>query len=381
MNECRIILALLLCASVQALHAQSKDYSGAGIPTMQVAGTREVPHGFPSGIKVSRTVDREERDEAGGEWKVAEGVVKDDGTKELDLKKTAGKETVYTIRITDGASLRTLRIQVFDHGVRQSFWYRSDGNPDVRMYVSVPPVVDGRTRLMMVMTGRQRNADGYADSWIAWGSKNNYIVVTPYFDEKNWPEPNGYNFGNVIPNDERPFKQVPKAQWSFTLVEAAADFVRTRFGVTSDGFDLWGHSAGGQFVHRFMLFMPETKVKTVIAANPGWYTAPDTAVPFPYGLAGFPYPVDGKRLIDWTGRKIIIMRGTADIERTENLRQTPRADAQGQNRFERAMYMYNLVRKVNPKSEWEIHDVPGIKHEQKGMAVAAQKLLEERMRR
>jgi hypothetical protein len=71
------------------------------------------------------------------------------------------------------------------------------------------------------------------------------------------------------------------------------------------------------------------------------------------------------------------MRGTADLQRTESLRQSPEADAQGQNRFERAGYMFERIKKFDPKTTWRMIDVPGIAHDQKGMAPAAQKLLAE----
>ena len=47
-------------------------------------------------------------------------------------------------------------------------------------------------------------------------------------------------------------------------------------------------------------------------------------------------------------------------------------------RFERALYMFGRVRTMNPKTKWQLIDVPGVAHDQKGMALAAQKVLENR---
>ena len=70
------------------------------------------------------------------------------------------------------------------------------------------------------------------------------------------------------------------------------------------------------------------------------------------------------------------MRGTADVQRTESLRQTPEADAQGKNRFERAAYMFERVKSFNSATKWQLLEVANVGHDQKGMAGAAQKVLE-----
>ena len=227
----------------------------------------------------------------------------------------------------------------------------------------------------MVMAGRQRDADNYLESWIEWGKTNNYLVLAPQFDDKNWVEPLGYNFGNIATGKEADNTPNPKSKWAFTLIEQMFDFAKKEFKVNVKKYDLFGHSAGGQFVHRFMLFMPKSRVRIAIAANPGFYTLPDLNETFPYGLKNSPHPISQKDLMNWTNRKLILMRGTADLQRTESLRQTPEADAQGQNRFERALFMFNKIKAFNPKTSWQLFEVPNVAHDQKGMALAAQKVL------
>jgi hypothetical protein len=38
--------------------------------------------------------------------------------------------------------------------------------------------------------------------------------------------------------------------------------------------------------------------------------------------------------------------------------------------------MFNKIKAFNPKSAWQIFEVPNVAHDQKGMALAAQKVLE-----
>ena len=257
------------------------------------------------------------------------------------------------------------------------YLFKSAGNPDVKVFHSGPPKIDDKTRLLVVMAGRQRNAEEYLDSWRAWAAANNYLVIAPLFDQQNWPEPLGYNFGNIASGRERENTANPRARWSFKLVDDMFDDAVRRFGLKRTNYDIFGHSAGGQFVHRFLLYYPENRVRIAIAANPGFYTLPDENEIFPYGLKNSPHRVTKKMLEDWTRRDLIIMRGTADLQRTESLRQSPEADAQGMNRFERAKYMFQRIKKYDPKSTWRLIDVPGIAHDQKGMSLPAQKLLAE----
>ena len=321
-------------------------------------------------------IDREEIDEKSGESKLFEKLAEKKGKSiSFDFKKVSKKETIYRILRTDKKSINVAEIEVFEPKKQTSFTYKSVGNPNVKTFISIPASVSPKTRILLVMAGRTRNADDYIDSWINWTAANDYIVIAPQFDEKNWAEPNGYNFGNIIANDAEPFTVIPKKNWAFTIVEDIAELVRLKFGITDKKYDLFGHSAGGQFVHRFLLVMPKTNVRLAIAANPGFYTVPDLDIAFPYGLMNFPFSLSYKDLIAVTGKNVVLMRGTADVLRTENLRQTPEADAQGKNRFERAAYMLGKVKKFNPKSNWELIDVPNIGHDQKGMAVAAQEFL------
>jgi hypothetical protein len=261
---------------------------------------------------------------------------------------------------------------------RKSFVFESQGNPPVTVFYAAPAQVNDKTKVIMVMAGRQRNADEYLDSWVAWAAKNNYLVLAPRFDEENWPEPLGYNFGNIATGREANNTPNPKPKWAFTVIEQMFENAKQRFAIKAKQYDLFGHSAGGQFVHRFMLYTPDNKVRIVIAANPGFYTLPDMQTMFPYGVKNSPFAIHESDLKAWTKRELILMRGTADVERTESLRQTPQADAQGKTRFERAGFMYQQVKKFEPKSKWVLIDVPGVAHDQKGMAEAAQRFLETR---
>jgi pimeloyl-ACP methyl ester carboxylesterase len=349
-------------------------------PKMRLAGRHDFQIKPEKNEEIFWQLSREETDETGGgEARKFENIARAKGDSvSFDLPKIAGKETVYIVRANRKNSTQIQRIQVFEPNARASFIFKSDGNPDVRVSVAVPPTLSARTKILLVMSGRQRNADEYLDSWLAWSAKNDYLVLAPEFDRENWREPLGYNFGNIAAGREESNRANPKNKWSFTLVEQIFAAARSGFALRAEKYDLFGHSAGGQFVHRFMLFYPENRARLAIAANPGFYTLPDANEIFPYGLKNSPVEITPKDLLNWTKRNVIIMRGTADVERTESLRQTPEADAQGKNRFERAAFMFAKIKTLNPQTKWRLIDVPNIAHDQKGMARAAQKVLLEK---
>jgi len=352
-------------------HAQPGIVKGA---TMRLAGR----HTFtvtPNRKAVTWTLDREEANEDGGAPVLLKNVATASGaTATFDLSKTPDKETVYHIRARGPGFDDVHRVQVFPPDKRASFTYRSAGHPDVRTYVVVPATLSSATKVVLVMHGRSRNADGYIDTWVDWASRHDYIALAPRFDDKNWAG-DKYNLGNVFTGKDGKGVKNPESQWSFTVVEGIHEQARREFRLDDPRFDIWGHSAGGQFVHRFMLFKPNAKVRYAMPANSGWYTTPDLNRAFPHGVKHPLLSLEKRDLVRWTTKPVVVFRGTADTLRTENLSQTPESDAQGQNRYERAAFMYRKIKAFDPQTNWQMIDVPDAGHDQRKMAPAAQDFL------
>ncbi|REJ76095.1 MAG: hypothetical protein DWQ47_10760 [Acidobacteria bacterium] len=287
------------------------------------------------------------------------------------LRKLDGRETTY--RVSAGKRKRNFVVKVFKPDTVSSFTHKSKGNPDVRTFIVVPATLSEKSRLVVVMHGLGRNADGYIASWEDWAKVNDSVVIAPEFRREDWRSSAEYNSGNMIAGGKR----VPRSRWSFQVAEDIAERVRKGFGLAAARYDMFGHSAGGQFVHRFSLFMPEANVRLFLAANSGWYTAPDLTIEFPYGLRHPLLEIASEDVIEWTKKSVVILRGTEDTERTPNLRQTPEADAQGQHRYDRAGYMFRKISEVNPETTWKMIEVPGAGHSQKVMAPAAQQVIED----
>lgn len=373
-----LVACLLFDASRSYASAVEKKLEIMNGLQMRLAGT----HVFTARTKsidakeIAWSLDREEKT-VEGETVWARNLAAANG-KQVSFELTAkpDTETVYHVRAEAGGLKDEFSLRVFPPNARAFFTYRSAGNPDVKTYIVVPSGLSSKTQIVMVMHGRSRNADGYIQTWAEWASRNNRIALAPEFDGENWKGGAKYNLGNIFADEDGAGAMNPEANWSFTIVENIHALTRREFGVKAELFDLWGHSAGGQFVHRFMLFKPNAKVRYAMPANAGWYTTPNLSQAYPYGVSAKSLSITKNDLKRWTQEPVIIFRGTADVERTENLSMTPEADAQGQNRYERAGFMYGQVKAFDPKTKWQLIDVPGSDHSQRKMAPAAQQFLE-----
>jgi hypothetical protein len=290
------------------------------------------------------------------------------------LLKVVGMETVYKIIARNNGVNDTASIQVFSADSTAGFWYSSAGNPDVYVYIITPGSLSPSSHLLSVHHGNGREAAPYISHFSSWGPQNDYVVVAPWFDRNRWTNPQ-YNLGNVFGDSEGSGALLPKSRWTYTIANDIAVKVLADFGLRDTTYDLWGHSAGGQFVHRRMAFRPDDPIRLALPANSGWYTVPDLAVNFPYGLKSSKLAFTSTDLADWSEKNMVIFRGTADTLIDADVRTTTEANAQGRNRFERAAYMFQAGSKLNQNSRWDLFDVIGSGHSAGSMAPAAQMYL------
>ena len=292
------------------------------------------------------------------------------------LDYLTGYETVYeiTTTATDGTE-HTFSVQVFPANRMTSFRYASPENPDVKVYITVPATVSPKTRLVSVMHGAGRNADGAMLSWNDWATRHDFIAIAPEFPYPTWPI-QGYSEGNMFEEDDGGGALLPESRWSLTVADDIAQKVIAAFGLEQQEYDLFGHSSGGRFVHRTMMFKPEAPIRFGFPANPGLWTMPTFETRFPWGLQHPLFSYTEADLRDWTNRKMIIIRGLDDVVRDIGIDVTPEGDAQGKNRVERAQKAYDTAKAFNPDLAWEMIDVPACAHEEWCTAAAAQAYIE-----
>jgi hypothetical protein len=244
----------------------------------------------------------------------------------------------------------------------------------VHVFYDAPTNVE-TAQILIVMHGVARNAEEYRSDWRNVVDSRNVLVLVPEFSEEQYPDSEGYALGNTVESDGTP---VPNDQWSFHVIEALFDYVVREVGSNARDYALFGHSAGAQFVHRFIEFLPTHRARIAVAANAGWYTVPDDSITFPYGLDKAPSGVD---LHHAFASNLVILLGADDIETdTESLRRDDESDAQGRNRLERGLNFYLKSREIATQESmdfhWRLTVIPGISHSHADIsAVAAPMLL------
>ena len=364
---------LSVAAATTTTAAAGKITAG---PTMGLAGYRTFTFTpSASGGTIRWSVTRLTTPQLGGSTTTTSNVFTATGaTASFNLTQISGSQTIYRVTARDSGATDTREIQVFAPGAKTAFVYKTAGNPDVPMYITVPANLTSATHVLLNMHGNGRTASSYHDAWYRWTRNNNYILVTPYFSDANWPD-SGYHQGNVFEAENCVGSLNPQSRWSFTIVDSAFTHLKSRFQLNDNKYDIWGHSAGAQFVHRMMLWKADARIRFGMAANSGWYTAPDTSIACPYGLRNPLLNFTTQQLVDYTNRHMIIFRGTEDTLRDSDLRTTWQADAQGRNRWERAQYMYNKGVEINTNLNWQLIAVPDSGHDKDTMAPGAQEFL------
>jgi len=208
--------------------------------------------------------------------------------------------------------------------------------PSFPVKIYRPDDAGPETKIMVVMHGNSRDVDRYYSDWKALGEKLGLIVVVPEFSTRDFKGSARYNLGHVFEANSR--KQRPKELWTFSAIEPMFDEVVERVGGEQKTYMIYGHSAGSQFVHRYLYYVPEARVSRYFAANAGWYTLPAAEFDYPYGLPQS--GLDDTSLPEVFAKPLVILLGREDTdEREESLRKTREANKQGPNRLARGLTM------------------------------------------
>lgn len=246
---------------------------------------------------------------------------------------------------------------------------------DIRVHAHRPARWQPDDPVAVVLHGTNRDADRYLRNWVEPAEDAGILVLVPEFTQAKFPKRSFYNFGNVVDEEMR---LRPREQWSFRVVDDAFAAARTAFGARRERFALYGHSAGAQFVHRYLLMAEASRAELIISANAGSYTLPTRDGNFPWGLANAAVTADDlKRAF---ARPVVLLLGENDNDPMHaSLPSDPEAKAQGPHRLARGQNFHATARSVAAELgvplRWRVQTVPGVGHSDRGMAPVAMQLV------
>ncbi len=249
-------------------------------------------------------------------------------------------------------------------------WKDAKGHPErpMRVYTYRPAACDTTCPIVFVMHGVKRNAADYRDYWELRADRYKVLVIAPEFSREMWPKAAAYNLGEVG-------RESDPSKWAFAVIEHLFDEMRD--GQTT--YAIFGHSAGGQFVHRMAIFLPDNRASVMVAANPGWYTMPEwrsdkARDAFPYSLVGS--PARAAELRKALSRRFVLLLGEKDDDPDdENLNKSDGAEHEGATRLERGENFFkaatSAAKDLGVPLAWELVEVPDTAHDGESMSKVA----------
>ena len=226
-------------------------------------------------------------------------------------------------------------------------------------------------KILVAFHGMDRHPEYFIKNLKKDADAQNFLLICPKFTKEKFPGNKYYNYGNAAASD--------KTQWTYNVANRIIDDAKKRAGATKSKIILFGHSAGGQFLHRYLFLADKIKADLIIAANAGTYLLPDENVNYPYGFKNI--SAGTKEMKRACSKKVIILLGENDVKRTDKgFPKNPSDDKQGLNRFERGKNFFSQSKKkaeeLKTKFNWRLVTVPNVGHSGAPMAKAALKYID-----
>ncbi len=255
----------------------------------------------------------------------------------------------------------------------QTMPYFDPAFPDRRLVLhsACPSGFGPATPVLFVHHGVARNGQAYRDYWLEHVDSCGILAIAIEFPEESFPEYLWYNFGNLHAKDGTPN---PRSDWTFGIDDRLFSALQAEDVVESQRYGVFGHSAGGQYVHRMLSFGYRDRVAVAVSANAGTYAMPDLDIPWPFGLGDVGLtPAALQAVLEFP---IAIMAGTEDTRTTGKFfPKGPRSLRQGPHRHARAhTYIrmgHDAAAALGTTCRWAVIDVPGVGHSGRGMSAAA----------
>lgn len=271
----------------------------------------------------------------------------------------------------------------------------------IKVYYHKPKNFTPESRVLFVIPGTGRDGDEYRDAWKQASEKYSVLILSPKYEESSYPFED-YHLGGVVDDinlmeviefidgSNKVFLNEDKLEYS--LEESASEWLFHDFDRIFEAvveslqsletrYDIFGHSAGGQILHRMALLSSSKKVDRIVAANAGFYTLPDVDARYPFGINGL--NLTNEHMATAFSRPLIVLAGELDNENETrgNILRSKTLNEQGIHRLERAKYFFNYSKSkavgIQADYHWSLNIVPNTGHDFRKMSKAAASYLYE----
>lgn len=244
--------------------------------------------------------------------------------------------------------------------------------PDVEIFFITPEKINKDTKVIFVIHGNSRNAEDYLSAWIPHVINKNVIVAAPQFRKIDFR----YFFllemaessGDVNRN---------KNEYINNSISLFFNFIKSKFSLTTETYKMFGHSAGAQFTHRYMLLSMDNRISNTVIANAGWYTF-ITDDEFPYGIKNSPINISNKQIEWFMSKKANLLIGSDDID-FKSVNSSKGANLQGLSRVDRAAnYFDSLIMNAESRGyalRWSYRVLERVDHDFKKVTPYAAQIL------
>jgi len=218
------------------------------------------------------------------------------------------------------------------------------------------------------MHGVKRNGEEYRDQWVETAERHGVIVAVPEFSVAQYAHPHEYNYGGMVAADG---SARPRSEWVYPVLDEVFREVKRRTGSARERYILYGHSAGGQLVHRLATFAWSPLIERAVSANAGSYTMPCEEDAMPFGVKGA--GLGSNDLKELFTRPLLVFLGDRDNDAGHpHLPREPGAMRQGPHRFARGHRYLEIAareaKRLGVPLAWRLAVAPGVAHDNHGMA-------------
>jgi len=231
--------------------------------------------------------------------------------------------------------LLVLSIYVSSSEIKQvtfAYWDK----PDVEIFYITPEEINEYTKVIFVIHGNTRNAEDYLSAWIPHVLNKNVIVAAPQFTKTD------FRYFFLLEMAESSGKvNNNRSDYINNSISLFFNYIKSKFSLTTKTYSMFGHSAGAQFTHRYMLLSKDKRISNAVVANAGWYTFISNAE-FPYGIKSSPIIISDEDLRWFMSNKVNLLIGSEDLG-SKSVNSSKGAKLQGITRVDRANSYFNSL--------------------------------------